>query len=234
MPSYTGSEIEQILQEKKGLKALLDECQNMLGKVFSVHESNKIIGLADYLGLEDAYILLLCNYCKTIQKGSVAYVAKTATELYHNNIDSLAALEAYIEQREKNSSFEGKMRTMMGIGMRALSTREKKFFAEWAEFGFTDEILQLAYDKTVDSSGKAAVSLMNTILRSWKEKGVTTLKDAENCIEERKNEMKKQYSKKSEPSPTFAESSFNTDEFFDIALQKSMELAREKQNGDKK
>ncbi len=234
MPTYTGTEIERLISEKKGLKALLDECQLILEKVFSTHESNKIIGLSDYLGLEDAYILLLCSYCKSINKGSVAYIAKTATELYHNNVDSLMALEAYIDQREKTASFEGKMRSLMGIGSRALSTREKKFFAQWADFGFTDDILQLAYDQTVDSSGKAAVGLMNTILSGWHEKGVKTAADAQNMISQHKADMKKQYAKKNDPAPSFAESSFDTDEFFDIALQKSMEIARGKKDGDKK
>jgi hypothetical protein len=38
MPSYTGAEIEQLLQSKRCLGALLDECQNALGKVFGPHE----------------------------------------------------------------------------------------------------------------------------------------------------------------------------------------------------
>lgn len=234
MPTYTGTEIEQLINEKSGLKSLLDECQRILEKVFSIHESNKIIGLSDYLGLEDGYILLLCSYCKSIGKGSVAYVAKTATELYQNNIDNLAALEAYIEHRERTVSFEGKMRTLMGIGSRALSTRERKFFEQWSQFGFSDEILQLAYDQTVDSSGKAAVGLMNTILSSWHEKGVKTIADAQAQIDQHKSEIKRQYAKKNGAEPAFSDSSFNTDEFFDIALQKSLEIAKEKNDGDKK
>ena len=115
-----------------------------------------------------------------------------------------------------------------------LSTREKKFFSQWAQYGFGDEILRLAYDQTVDSSGKAAVGLMNTILAGWYQKGVRCVADAENCIAEHKNEMKKQYAKKKETPGSFAESSFDTDEFFDIALKKSMEIAREQQDGDKK
>ena len=126
VPSYTGSELERLLREKKGLQALLDECQNMLGKVFSATESNKIVTLADYYGLEDAYILLLCNYCKSIDRASVAYVYKTATALYADNIDNPEALEEYIQKRERAASFEGKMRALMGIGARALATREKK------------------------------------------------------------------------------------------------------------
>lgn len=234
MPTYTGTEIEQLINEKTGLKSLLDECQRILEKVFSVHESNKIIGLSDYLGLEDGYILLLCSYCKSIGKGSVAYVAKTATELYQNNVDNLAALEAYIEQRELRASFEGKMRKLMGIGSRALSTREKKFFEQWAQLGFSDDVLQLAYDQTVDSSGKAAVGLMNTILTTWHQKGVQTVLDAQAQIDQHKNEIKKHYAKKNGSEPSFSDSSFNTDEFFDIALQKSLEIAKGKNDGDKK
>ena len=127
------------------------------------------------------------------------------------------------------------MRSMMGIGARALSTNEKKRFAEWQEFDFSDDILQLGYDRTVDASGKASVNLMHAILKSWHEKGVKTLDDAENCVAERKNEMKKKYAKaQTTPAPAFSETSFDTEEFFDIALKKSMEIAREKQNGESK
>ena len=237
-PAYTGQEMERILGENPGLQATLVECQNIIGKIFTQNDSAKFITLSDYYGLEDAYILLLCTYLKGIGKTGVAYIYKTATELYHNNVDSLTALEEYIEKREKAASFEGKMRKLMGIGARALSTNEKKRFAEWAEFGFSEDIFQLGYDRTVDASGKASVNLMHAILQSWKEKGVKTLEDAENCVEERKNEMRKKYAKstssQANATPAFAETSFDTDEFFDIALKKSMEIAKEKQNGDKK
>ncbi len=230
VPSYTGSELERLLREKKGLQALLDECQNMLGKIFSAAESNKIVTLSDYYGLEDAYILLLCNYCKSIDRASVAYVYKTATALYADNIDNPEALEEYIEKRERAASFEGKMRTLMGIGARTLSTREKKYFEEWAAMQFPEDVLRLAYDETVNSSGKASPAFMNTILVGWKERGVSSLEDAQNALDARKAEQKKQFAKKSEPKDhSFEESSFNTDEFFDIALQKSMEIAKGKQ-----
>lgn len=230
VPSYTGSELERLLREKKGLQALLDECQNMLGKVFSAAEANKIVTLADYYGLEDAYILLLCNYCKSIDRAGVAYVYKTATALYADNIDSPEALEAYIENRERAASFEGKMRTLMGIGARALSAREKKYFEDWDAMQLPEEVLRLAYDETVNASGKASPAFMNSILVGWKQQGVATLEQAQNALASRKAEQKQQFAKKSEPkNRSFEESSFNTDEFFDIALQKSMEIAKGKQ-----
>lgn len=234
LPTYTGQEIERVLGANPGLQATLVECQNIIGKVFTQNDSAKFVALSDYYGLEDAYILLLCTYLAGIGKSSVAYIYKTATELCHNNVDSLSALEQYIEKREKEASFEGKMRKLMGIGSRALSTNEKKRFAAWAAFDFPSDVLELAYDQTVDASGKASVNLMHTILQTWKEKGVQTRSDAENCIIERKQEMKKKYAKPSDPAPAFAETSFDTDEFFDIALKKSMEIAKEKQDGDKK
>ncbi|MBE6672672.1 MAG: DnaD domain protein [Ruminococcaceae bacterium] len=237
-PSYTGQEMERILGANPGLQDTLNECQSILGKVFTQNDSAKFITLSDYYGLEDAYILLLCTYLCGIGKSSVAYVYKTATELYMNNVDSLEALESYIEKREKAASFEGRMRKLMGIGARALSTNEKKRFAEWSELDFTDDVLQVAYDETVDASGKASVNLMHTILTSWKEKGVQSVQDARSCIAERKQEMKKKYAKKGDAPGagvhSFAETSFDTEEFFDIALKRSMEIAKEQQDGDKK
>lgn len=233
-PIYTGAEIERILTENSTLQATLNECQNIVGKVFTQNDYAKFVTLSDYYNLEDTYILLLCTYLKTIGKTSVAYIYKTASELCQNNIDTLAALEQYIEKREKEASFEGKMRKLMGIGSRALSSNEKKKFAAWMELGFSSDILQLAYDQTIDASGKASVNFMDTILRAWKEKDVKTKEDAENCILERKQDLKKKYTKSKTPSPAFEETSFDTDEFFDIALKKSMEIAKEKQEGTKK
>ena len=69
------------MEERQMLRRLLKECQNLLGKVFNVAESNKLVALVDYLHLPEDYILLLCSYCKSKDKGSIAYVSTTAYEL---------------------------------------------------------------------------------------------------------------------------------------------------------
>ena len=44
--------------------------------------------------------------------------------------------------------------------------------------GYGEEIIKLAYDRTVDNTGKAAFPYLNRILNRWQEKGVRTPEEA--------------------------------------------------------
>ena len=129
------------MEERQMLRRLLKECQNLLGKVFNVAESNKLVALVDYLHLPEDYILLLCSYCKSKDKGSIAYVSTTAYELFYADIVTLQALEEYIAGRERQQDFENFLRHLLGIGGRKLTPREKRFFESWRAMGLPNEVV---------------------------------------------------------------------------------------------
>lgn len=226
LPDYSGKQLEELIKEREEVAVILKETQKVLGKVFNVSESNKIIALYDYLHLPEEYILLLSAHCKYNDKGSVAYVAATAKELFNADITTVGALENYIADKERARDFENYMRKLLGIGGRKLTAKEKRFFEAWQQSELPKEVIAKAYETSVDAIGEFSAPHMNKIIESYKKTGVTTAEEAEKQNEEHRREFQKQYVKKSSTKAKEDKSDFKTfevDEFFDLAKKKSRE-----------
>ena len=68
LPEYTAKELAGIIEARREVAPLITEGQNIMGKIFTVHEVNILIGLLDYLGLDNEYILMLLKHCAEIGK----------------------------------------------------------------------------------------------------------------------------------------------------------------------
>ncbi len=213
LPSYTSDELSDILEKRKDTALLINECQNIMGKVFNVREVNIIIGLVDYLGLDGEYIMLLLKYCVDAGKKTLHFAEKTAFSLYDSGITDASALAEEFRRREAAASVEGKIRKMFGIGSRALTSREKKEISAWInEMNFSVDIIEKAYEVTVDATGNGSMHYTNSVLERWFAEGLNTIEAVEQSYKKSKSESDK----------GDGGSSFDTDEFFAAAVRRSM------------
>jgi DnaD/phage-associated family protein len=208
LPNYTTEELANLLEQRREITQLIDECQNALGKMFNTHEINTVLGLNDYLGLDEQYIVLLVEYCAKLGKKSLRYVEKKAFGLVDEGVTSVDALIAYIDRTERMASLEGQIRSLFGMKDRELSTKEKKFFEKWVgKFGYGIEVIKKAYEITVDAIHEPSPAYTNAVLERWKNDGLDTIEQIEAA--------------ESQKLP--GEGSFDTDDFFEAALRRSME-----------
>lgn len=215
LPHYTGKEIEAIFAQNGEMSAFIDECQRILGKMFSSSEINKLIALVDVYRFSCEYVTLLVRRCAEIGKGSVPYILKTGVSLYNGGIVSVEGLEEKIRAEDACRTVEGKLRTLLGIGNRAFTEREKKFIANFAKLQIPDDMLELAYNITVDNTTKPSMPYMNKVLTTWREAGYKTADDVRAAIEAYKQKK----------STVVGASSFDKDEFFEAALRRSMDTS---------
>lgn len=212
LPNYTSDELSGILEQRKDVGLLINECQNIFGKVFNVHEVNIIIGLLDYLSLESEYILILLKYCVEAGKKTLHYVEKTAFSLYDSGICEVEALSLELRRRESAANAEIKIRKLFGVGERALTAREKKEINAWInDFGFDLDIIKKAYEVTVDATGKGTMHYANSVLERWHTDGYKTLE-----------QINASYEEKNKEKITTESGSFDTDEFFEAAVRRSL------------
>ena len=207
LPKYTTEELATLLENRKEAAQLIDECQKILGKIFNTHEVNIILGLEDYLGLDGSYILTLLDHCVSIGKKSLRYIEKKAFGLYDEGITTSEALIAHIEKLNRLLGFEGQIRKLYGMKDRELTTREKKFIEKWVvTFGYGMDVIRYAYEKNADATKDPTPAYTNAILERWNKEGLKTLAD----IEAAENQKMP------------GEGSFDTDDFFEAALKRSM------------
>lgn len=68
-PPYNSDKLAEMVGRDDGMiRALIDECQRITGKVFSPTESWRVASLVEHLGLEVEHVLLLFTYCARHEK----------------------------------------------------------------------------------------------------------------------------------------------------------------------
>lgn len=189
-PLYTGPEIEEIFKQSDKLGGLVDTCQRILGKMLTLVEINKIIALYDLYRLDAEYIEKLSRYAVSIGKPSVPYIDKMARELYENGITTADTLEKRLEELAKISTLEGFVRRLFGLGERKLTSKESKFVEQWVSFDYSEEMIELAYEITVDNGKGASLPYMNKVLTNWRDAGHKTAEEVIISIEKYRNSKK--------------------------------------------
>ena len=108
------------------------------------------------------------------------------------------------------ASATGKIRAMFGLSSRALTAKERGMIEGWiCHMQYADDVIELAYEITVNAINKASIPYANTILERWYAEGYKTLEDVQNAIAD--------YRRKK----TNDAASFDVDDFFEAALKRS-------------
>lgn len=217
LPELTGAEAEAMIEASPERRSLLNECQQALGRIFDNNESATVLSMREYLGLEDEYILLLIAYCAKNGKKNIKYIEKMALSLYERDVDTPEALVDYLSWLDASKSTEGKLRALLGMGSRSFSKKERECFERWSRvFHYDFDMMEAAYNATVNAIGKPSMPYMNKILESWHELGFKTPEEAAGR----------------EHPHTDTKDSFDTDDFFRLAVMRGVEDAKNKKKDE--
>lgn len=214
LPSYTTTQISELLEKNKETKNLIDACQQTLGKILKIHEIEVILKLYDFLNLDSDYILLLCAHCAAEGKTTLRYIEKTAVSLFDSGITEYAALEEYFKHADAARGMEGKIRSLFGMGERAFTKKERSFLIKWASWDYTYDIIEKAYEAMVDSIHNISFDYLNRILENWHNAGLASEAEIDRAIAEFK-------ASKSKGKDGDSKGSFSTEDFFEAALDRS-------------
>ena len=209
LPTYNTEELSGILARRKELSQLIDDCQQAFGKIFNTNEIGIIAGLADYLGLDGEYILLLLTHCRNMEKKSLRYVEKMAITLHDEGVHGARELEERLHNIEVMESGIGRIRSMFGIGSRKLTRKETSMVENWlCKMKYDEDMLTHAYEITVSAINDPTIPYTNSILERWYVAGYRTVEDVKKATEDYKR-------KKNDGS------SFDVDEVFEAALRRT-------------
>ena len=182
IPDYTSEELEQFLTAHKEASGNLAECQAIWGDMFNTREISVIISLVHTWGLSWDYVFSLLAYAKKqlAERGnqgkSLNYVYRMAMNYYKEGVMTEEALQQKFVEQERMNDFEHRIRSIFGLGQRNLTPKEKKFFSTWLyEYKYNIEIVELAYNITVDTKGSPNINYTGGILKNWYEDGLKTL-----------------------------------------------------------
>lgn len=174
----SSAEIAEKVKSSQDIAFLLSGAETILGKPLNNTEQRTLIWLSDYYSLGTDILLMLIEFCKSINKTNIGYIERIAVSWYENDITTHERADAEIKRLQIYSSLEGRIKTRLELN-RALTPREKEIVGEWAASGVTIELIELAYERTVQATGKAAFPYMKKIIENWLANNIRTPADAE-------------------------------------------------------
>ncbi len=218
----TAKEDAREIKERR-LKECLDACGEILDKLLNPAEINILVGLITNYEITESYLITLLDFCvNKLGVRGVKYTAKVAATLFEDGVRTDAALDAYIRRYELVHSNEGQVRRLFGLGERSLTKREDAMLGKWfAEFGYDMEIVGAAYDMTVATADKVTLSYTNKILTTWHEAGLKTLAEIDAYVAAEREKHVGVAPKKKKTQPALTTNSFDINNFFESALERS-------------
>lgn len=211
LPNYSTAELSDLLEKSQSLRMLVNEAQNIWGKVFNPYEAQLLVGLSDYLRLDNEYILLLLAHSKRIGKKSLREVERYALRLVDDGVTDAAALEEFVKRTEARRTLQGKIRAMFGLGSRSFTAKENTMLDNWISYGYGEDIIRRAYEITVGAINEPSLPYANSILERWHSEGLDTAAQIDAKLDAERE-------KKGQAVMT---GSFDTDDFFEAALKRS-------------
>ena len=169
----------QRLAVDEDLKILVGEAQTMLGKTLSNSDIATQLMLKDTCGLRLDVILMLIQYCVSIDKGNMRTVEKIGISWADAGINSVEAADNRIAQANHSSKCFSIVSSVFGLKNVGSPTKKQlEYTTKWVgEWKFSPEMLREAYERCVDSKGELKFNYIDGILKKWDAQGIKNMDD---------------------------------------------------------
>lgn len=187
IPEYTSQDVMKRSESDPAFSAIIEEAKRVMGKPLSSPDIKSLFGIYDHFGMPAEVVMLMLNYCGIVferkygtqRRPSMRAFEKEALWWANREILTMEAAEEYIQWNNRRTSDLVRVREALGIRGRELVKSEEERINSWLDMGFTDEVIAIAYERTVTNTGALKWNYMDKILHSWKEKNLMTPQEIE-------------------------------------------------------
>lgn len=173
---YSRDDIESF-SKQNAVQEMIFVAERYLGRTLSQTDLNAIFYWYDELSFSTELIIHLIEYCSENGHKSVRYMEKVALSWKENGITTVEEAKASVRAR---SRIYHKVVKCFGIAGRDLAETELAMIDKWKkEYKLSDELIAEACNRTMSTIQKPSFEYADTILKSWKDKGITSLSGVE-------------------------------------------------------
>lgn len=185
LPRYSRQDVMDAMEREPEFTGLYREVERLLNRPLSESALTSLYTMYDALALPPEVILLLVGYLiRTTrrQKGSekacprMPQILQEAFRWKRQGLDTAEAAERYLRQQQQVDGREWEILSAVGVTQRRPAVeKEREYISAWVELGISDELIRLAYQRTVYQKGDMNWPYLNKILMSWHKSGWTTV-----------------------------------------------------------
>ena len=189
LPEYSRGEIAAAMEREPEFQGLCREMEGMLGRVFTDNDLRCLYTIYDHLGLPPEVIVHLTGWVidrERRQKNNPAacprmpQVQREAFRWKRLGLDTWERAEDYLRRQETVDAREWEILQAVGVTERRPAVeKEREYIAAWVGMGVSDELIRMAYERTVYQKKAMSWPYMNKILQSWHGAGYKTPQQVE-------------------------------------------------------
>lgn len=183
--------VEQIVargDESEEIRFLFNEAQLRLGKTIGHDGQAVLLMMHDAYGLPVEVIVTIIEYCVSVGKTSTSYIAKIGKDWGEREIDTLEKADEIISELKTVDNIWNEFRLRTGISTPRPTSAQMKYLSRWKnEYGFSTDMIYLAYEETANNINKVSFQYMDKILKNWFKEGLSTPSDVAKAKQERLN-----------------------------------------------
>lgn len=171
-------EIAERIEESKEIDFLFKETERLLGKALNHTEQRTLIWMHDYYSMGTDILLMIIDFCKSVDKPGLNFAEKIAADWSDKGITTHEQAENEILHLQNYYSLAGQVVSRIGLN-RSLTSKEREFVNVWSSMGISADLIERAYEKTANATGKVSFSYMNKIIEEWNKNNLRTLAEVE-------------------------------------------------------
>lgn len=189
LPEYTRGDIAAALEKEPEFQGLCRELEGMLGRVFTDSDLRCAYTIYDHLGLPPEVIIHLTGWVigreRRVKNNPAAcprmpQVQREAFKWKRLGLDTWERAEDYLRRQEAVDGREWAVLQAVGVTERRPAVeKEREYIAAWVDMGVSDELIRMAYERTVYQKKAMNWPYMNKILLSWHQAGYKTPQQVE-------------------------------------------------------
>ena len=168
-------EISKAMGINPKMKETVTMAEQLLKKPLTQREITSLYTFMQDYSMTQEMVLVLLEYCVTLEKTSFNYIEKVAQSWNEQGIKTLGEATKVLNRLIKEMNMIKKCRKNFGLD-REFSQTEKNYISVWvSQLSMSEAMIKNAYERTIMSTGKLSMPYMNSILKSWFEKGIKTV-----------------------------------------------------------
>ncbi len=167
------TEIAERIKNFEDVRVMFSMAELSFGRPLNHTEQRSFIWMHDYLGMSADVLITIAAYCISIDRGNIKYIETLASDWSEKGINTLERVQEEIKTQEDKNSFNGKIMKAFSMTRRP-TAKQQEFIDIWKTKGYSFELIEYAFEKTIESIDKLNFPYINKILENWYEQGLIT------------------------------------------------------------
>lgn len=177
--TYFAAELAQARTGDAAFDGLCSYLEGELGRILNRRELETLLNVRDTLNLPESVLTLLISDCSSRGRLSAQSLEKQAYHWYDLELNTYERASAYLQRQRERATRGAKVLALFQVRDRQPGETEQRYIDKWTEWGISDDLLKLAYDRTLVGAGRLSWPYLNKILSDWHARGFQTPADVE-------------------------------------------------------